>query len=62
MDANLIALIKESLFTILLIGGGFYIKVAKDKEPHASKNLWKIIITIGIIGFVLSLIKYFNKI
>jgi len=58
MDENLQDLIQSLLISLVLIGGGFYIKIAKHKEPYAGKNLWKITIGIGIIGFLFSLIKY----
>lgn len=61
MNDNLVELFKEFLFALMLIAGGYYIKIAKDKEPHASKNLWKILIIVGILGFIVSLIKYTIK-
>ncbi len=61
MDANLQELFKGLLSTLALIGGGFYLKVAKDKEPYASKTSWKTIIVVGIIGFILSLVRYLTK-
>ncbi|UKT64495.1 hypothetical protein [Pedobacter mucosus] len=62
MNDNLVELIKGLLFALALVGGGYYIKIAKAKEPHATKSLWKIIMIIGILGFIVSLAKYFIKI
>ncbi|MES2577916.1 MAG: hypothetical protein V4589_09915 [Bacteroidota bacterium] len=57
MDSELLKL----LLPLGLIAGGFYLKVAKDKEPYASKNLWKILIIIGAISFILKLFVYLNN-
>ena len=61
MNDNLVELLKELLLALALIAGGYYLKVAKDKEPHASKNLWKIVIIVGILGIIVSLVKYIIK-
>ncbi|WP_423148973.1 hypothetical protein [Rubrolithibacter danxiaensis] len=58
MGPELEQLLKESFSSLALILGGFYLKVAKDKEPLASKNMWKIVIIIGVIGFILSVGRY----
>lgn len=58
MDTDLLKL----LLPLGLIAGGFYLKAAKDKEPHASKNMWKILIIVGMIGFILKLVIYLNKV
>jgi len=57
MDTEILKL----LIPLGLIAGGFYLKTAKDKEPNASKNLWKILIIVGTIGFILKLYIYLNK-
>lgn len=57
MDTDLLKL----LLPLGLIAGGIYLKSAKDKEPNASKNLWKILIIVGTIGFILKLVIYLNK-
>ena len=57
MDTEILKL----LIPLGLIAGGFYLKTAKDKESNASKNLWKILIIVGAIGFILKLFIYLNK-
>ena len=61
MSPELERLIKELVTSLALIGVGYYIKIAKDKEPHATKNLWKILFIVGIAGFIISLLIYLSK-
>jgi len=58
MNNDLQELFKYLLSAILFIGLGYYLKIAKNKEPYGYKNLWKILIALGIIGFIISLVKY----
>lgn len=44
------------LIPLFLIAGGYYIKIAKDREPYAGPNMWKWLIIIGSILFVVKLI------
>lgn len=45
------------LFAIFLMAGAYYIKIARDKEPYVTKNTWKWIMAVGIVSFVVSLIR-----
>lgn len=46
------------LIPIALIFGGIYLKIAKSKEPNASKNLWIILIVLGIISLIIRIITF----
>lgn len=61
MDSYLQDLIKELLISVVLISIGLYLKIAKDKEPYSTKNTWKIIVAIGIIGLIISIVRFFTK-
>lgn len=61
MSPELGKLIKELLTALALIGGGYYLKTAKDKEPHATKNLWKTLIVTGTACFIMSVLIYLIK-
>ncbi len=61
MSPELERLIKELLSALAMIGGGYYLKIAKDKEPHATKNLWKILIIVGAACFIMALLIYLIK-
>lgn len=61
MEPELEKLFKGMLTSLALIGGGIYLKVAKEKEPYASKTLWKTVILVGILGLTLSVILFLVK-
>ena len=45
------------LIPIALIASGIYLRIAKEKEINAPKNLWIILITLGIISFIVTMFK-----
>ena len=44
------------LIPIALILGGIYLRIRKDKEINAPKNLWIILIILGIISFIVRIL------
>ena len=56
LDTELLKL----LIPLGLIAGGIYLKNAKN-EPNASKHLWKILIIVGAISFIIKLLVYLNR-
>ena len=44
------------LIPIALILGGIYLRIAKDKERNAPKNLWLITIIVGVIYLFIKLL------
>ncbi len=57
MDSELLKL----LIPLGLVAIGFYLKSTKDIETNAPKNLWKTLIIVGLIGFILRLFLYLIK-
>lgn len=45
------------LIPIALILGGIYLKIAKNKETNAPKNLWLIITILGVIYLIVKIIN-----
>lgn len=45
---------------LLLVAGGIYLRQSKNQSDQSFKKHWKILVIIGIIGFVLKLIVYIN--
>ncbi len=59
MSENFLKMLKELIVAFLLFGGAYYLKIAEDKEPYASKRLRKILVIVGVITVIVSVIKYF---
>jgi hypothetical protein len=49
------------ILPLLLVAGGYYIKVNKKREPFAGPNTWKWMVSIGIVGFIIKLIAFILK-
>jgi len=49
------------LLPIILIAGGYYIKIARDREPYATRNSWKWITLIGFISLVIQITRLITK-
>lgn len=54
--------IGSMLVPVFLIVAGYYIKIAKDREPYATPGLWKTAIILGsvllAIRIIMLIIKY----
>lgn len=53
--------IASLLVPLGLIAGGYYIKLAKDREPHAGPDTWKWLIILGSVLFIIKLITFILK-
>lgn len=45
---------------LLLVAGGLYLRQTNHEKDQSAKKYWKILVIIGIIGFILKLINYLN--
>jgi 4-hydroxybenzoate polyprenyltransferase len=54
MDTELLRL----LIPLMLIAAGIFLRQTKNEKHQASKKYWKILLILGIIGFILKLINY----
>ena len=45
---------------LLLVAGGLFLRQTKNESDQSYKKYWKVLVIIGIIGFVLKLIVYVN--
>ena len=43
---------------LFLVFGGLYLKQTKNESDQSAKKYWKVLVIIGIIGFILKLIVY----
>lgn len=43
---------------LLLVVGGLYLKQTKNESDQTAKKYWKVLVIIGVIGFVLKLVAY----
>jgi len=43
---------------LLLVIGGLYLRQSKNTGDQSAKKYWKVIVIIGVIGFILKLIAY----
>lgn len=44
------------LVPVILISAGYYIKIAKEKEPYATPSMWKWLIGIGVFSLIVDII------
>ena len=45
---------------LLLVVGGLFLRQTKNEADQSFKKYWKVLVIIGIVGFVLKLIVYIN--
>jgi 4-hydroxybenzoate polyprenyltransferase len=43
---------------LLLVVGGLFLRQTKNESDQAYKKYWKVLVIIGIVGFILKLIAY----
>jgi len=43
---------------LLLIVGGLYLRQTKNTNDQSFKKYWKVLVAIGIVGFILKLVVY----
>ncbi len=46
---------------LLLVVGGIFLRQTKNESDQSFKKYWKVLVIIGIIGFVLKVIVYINR-
>jgi len=44
---------------LFLVIGGLYLRQSKNTGDQNAKKYWKVLVIIGIVGFILKLINYF---